>query len=315
MFDLLVFLIFPLFATWLIYKLYVSIYFGSKGFVKIREKISKYTENCNDLNLHIENLKSSYEDVQRSDTGAGQLIDNSAFNMKRTHWKSREDSSRVHSCSSSVCKNASSQPFKYLCKYFNIKVSESSLSIFENNLNNFAAVEQGKLLLRDERDAIILSIKESIPGLIYKYEKKRLSTELGFQDIDLSELYFPVYSFQYISAGGNSSMRFDIKMDINNLENFVKYLGGLIKFRKSIAGQRALMTPALREKIKMRDNYSCRICGIRATQENRLLLEIDHILPLSKGGITSESNLQALCWKCNRTKGSKILPATDGEYI
>ena len=38
-----------------------------------------------------------------------------------------------------------------------------------------------------------------------------------------------------------------------------------------------------------------------------MLLEIDHIIPLSKGGQTTENNLQTLCWKCNRNKGSKII--------
>ena len=66
------------------------------------------------------------------------------------------------------------------------------------------------------------------------------------------------------------------------------------------------MTSALREKIKQRDNFTCRNCGLSTQQEPNLLLEIDHIIPLSKGGITSEVNLQTLCWKCNRAKGAKV---------
>lgn len=66
------------------------------------------------------------------------------------------------------------------------------------------------------------------------------------------------------------------------------------------------MTTNLRLKIKNRDNYTCKKCGISTNSEKNLLLEIDHIIPLSKGGITTEDNLQTLCWKCNRTKGSRI---------
>ncbi len=67
------------------------------------------------------------------------------------------------------------------------------------------------------------------------------------------------------------------------------------------------MTSWLRDKIKKRDCFTCKICGISTNDEKNLLLEIDHIIPLSKGGITSEENLQTLCWRCNRSKGSKVV--------
>lgn len=46
----------------------------------------------------------------------------------------------------------------------------------------------------------------------------------------------------------------------------------------------------------------CALCG--ATKDERPL-DIDHIIPRSKGGKTVYENLQVLCSKCNRTKGNK----------
>lgn len=65
--------------------------------------------------------------------------------------------------SATVCKNANNQPFKYLCKYFNIKTNEETFENFENRSNNFSAAEQGKNLLRQERDSILSKISDSIP--------------------------------------------------------------------------------------------------------------------------------------------------------
>ena len=144
-----------------------------------------------------------------------------------------------------------------------------------------------------------------MPFLIKTFSKKKFERKLGFQEIDLSNIYFPKFVFSYISSGGNSSMYTEITLDIENLNKFIIYLSEIIKFKKSIIGQRTLMTSKLREKIKKRDNYTCQICGNSIFKEKNLLLEIDHIKPLSKGGITSEENLQTLCWKCNRTKGTK----------
>jgi 5-methylcytosine-specific restriction endonuclease McrA len=67
------------------------------------------------------------------------------------------------------------------------------------------------------------------------------------------------------------------------------------------------MTSGLRTFIKKRDDYKCCSCRNGIENEPNLLLEIDHILPISKGGLTNEENLQTLCWRCNRSKGSKII--------
>ena len=294
-------------AFYLIYQVYSFIYFNSQKFKKLKNSIQEYTDKCNELNRHIEELKCSYLDVKSYDYGESNFKDNSNYNFKRKEWDKNKKSQEIHNCSASVCKNASNQPFKYLCKYFNIKSNEESLERFESVLNNFLAAEQGKILLMAERDMVIDNISFSIPMIIMGFSKKKLIENLGFETIDFSNFHYPVYTFQYISPGGNSSNKCEITLELDNLEKFINYLSELVKFRGTIAGQRALMTSKLREKIKLRDSHMCKNCGLSTEKEPNLLLEIDHIIPLSKGGITSEDNLQTLCWKCNRSKGSKIM--------
>lgn len=61
----------------------------------------------------------------------------------------------------------------------------------------------------------------------------------------------------------------------------------------------------LRDYILKRDNYTCQKCGNSKRIEPNLLLEVDHIYPVSKGGLSIPENLQTLCWKCNRSKSNK----------
>lgn len=68
--------------------------------------------------------------------------------------------------------------------------------------------------------------------------------------------------------------------------------------------ERALMTDKLRYKILKRDGFRCQICGRSA--EDGVKLHIDHIIPVSKGGKTVESNLRVLCEDCNLGKGDTI---------
>lgn len=289
----------------LIYFIYEYRYYKSEDFLKIKKRIQNHIDECNELNEHIEELKETYVNFKQTDYGVAENVDYSNYNYKRKELKNYKDSKYVYNCSITVCRNAQQQPFKYLCKYFNIKPDEETLNNFEEVLNNFSAVEQGKKLLDNQKKEILGGLWKEVPWLIKTFSKKKFEKKLGFQQIDFSNVYFPTYVFNYISSGGNSSMHTDITLDIDNLNRFVLYLGELVKFRKSVAGQRALMTSTLREKIKKRDNYTCKECNNSTKKEPNLLLEIDHIKPLSKGGITSEENLQTLCWKCNRSKGSK----------
>ena len=68
--------------------------------------------------------------------------------------------------------------------------------------------------------------------------------------------------------------------------------------------QRKLMTKELREQIIERDNYTCQQCG--KYMPDRVGLQIDHIIPIAKGGKTVPSNLQVLCSLCNGRKSNKI---------
>ena len=295
-----------LFIRNVLYPMLIDSYFKGEKFLAVKARVEQHISECNDLNAHIEHLKLSYSYAESFDYGEGQLSDTSRYKMQRRQWATASNNRWTHQCSASIVKSAHDQPYKYLCKYFNISPDESTLEQFEEVLNNFSAVEQGKFLLVNERDAILSSVSTSISPYILKNYRDRVTKELGFKNVSLSNLYFPVYTFQYVSAGGNSSSKFDLTFDIAQIERFISYLAGLVKFKNSIAGQRALMTSKLREQIKVRDGYACQICSLSTEDEKNLLLEIDHIIPLSKGGVTSESNLQTLCWKCNRSKGSKI---------
>ena len=44
----------------------------------------------------------------------------------------------------------------------------------------------------------------------------------------------------------------------------------------------------------------CSNCGTRGTLDNKL--EIDHIIPISKGGTGALNNLRILCYKCHRLR-------------
>lgn len=69
-----------------------------------------------------------------------------------------------------------------------------------------------------------------------------------------------------------------------------------------------------------RDGWMCRACGKATPREavgSRRLdaPELDHVVPLSKGGPHSYENTQCLCRACNRLKGSKTMTEFQGALV
>ena len=307
--DFIIDLMVTIWLTILIYLFLSELYFRTRGFKAIKREIEVYTKECNELNDHIEDMKSvdlgfrskykSNLNYSRSKKGKG----------KKNHL---ED---LINCDSRTYIFGDKRKFRKVfddtissfCKFFTVEINKETLEKLEKTLNDFLAVEEGKKLLERQRNEIIKKIRKELPYFIRRFTGiQRLSRKLGFKDIDLKDSYFPTYTFGYISPRGVKDDYHDFILNIHNLNELIKYLSQKIKFKKSVAGQRALMTPKLREKIKERDGYTCQICGLSNKDEPNLLLEIDHIIPLSKGGMTTEGNLQTLCWRCNRSKGAKI---------
>lgn len=52
-----------------------------------------------------------------------------------------------------------------------------------------------------------------------------------------------------------------------------------------------------------RDNFTCQICG--RTISDGAKLEVDHRVPVAKGGKSTMDNLWTLCFECNRGKSTK----------
>ena len=67
--------------------------------------------------------------------------------------------------------------------------------------------------------------------------------------------------------------------------------------------ERGKVSNKMRFAIYERDGYRCRNCGI---SQSYAQLEIDHIIPIAKGGKSTPDNLQTLCHKCNVEKGKKL---------
>lgn len=74
---------------------------------------------------------------------------------------------------------------------------------------------------------------------------------------------------------------------IIRLNNYIKYKARKIRVN--------------RHRIMRRDGYSCVYCGSKKN------LTIDHIIPKSKGGGNTWTNLVTCCSPCNLKKGDKLL--------
>lgn len=284
-------------------------YFKSDEFLAKKEEIQSVVAEHNDVKEYVSEIRSSAKfELGSSSTGSqshlAETSNTSRHNYKRDRHIADFTSPNVHNCSLQVVRNAKADPLKYLMKYFEIKANESSLTDVEELGEGISRLEEAISNLQARERGITDSLNP--PKFITRWYNDEFMRQVG---VELSPITvpYPKYVFEYVSAGGNSGQKTEIVLNTPTIDALISRLSEKIKFAKSAAGQRALMTAKLRGHIKERDNHTCQFCSVSLQDEEHLLLEVDHIVPVSKGGLSVEENLQTLCWRCNRTKSNKIL--------
>lgn len=209
--------------------------------------------------------------------------------------------------SSTVFSSAENRPLEYIVKNFypNKAMYPEQIQKLHLLVEELETLKEAKKII-DNYKADYQHYLSDVPSYIMEKDADGFYKRLGFAVIDEDALTVE-YKFSYTSGGGYAQRSFTVPMTEENIVELIKMLESKLTASAFSKEQRLLMTKKLREHIKERDNYTCCQCGNSTHIEPNLLLEIDHILPVAKGGITEESNLQTLCWKCNRTKSDKIL--------
>lgn len=283
-------------------------YFNSEEFIQHITKIDETIADYNEISEYVNNIpKDNQFRATSNTTDYSHLVTfENTSNHKYVRNKNEKilNADNVYSTSLQVVKKASEEPIKYLCKYFDIKATQDNLNQLQEIGNNISRMENTIENLKLRQKEIENSLNP--PKFILKHYNKELMEKIGI-NIPPIEIEYAQYMFEYVSAGGNSSQRSVINFDGPTVEATSEYVSEKIKYNKSAKGQRALMTRSLRTIIKERDSYECQMCTASIKDQSLLLLEIDHIIPVSKGGMSTMDNLQTLCWKCNRTKSDKIL--------
>ncbi len=108
------------------------------------------------------------------------------------------------------------------------------------------------------------------------------------------------YSFEDFDLDENQKEEL-IKLCNEKLQNYIKKRGV-----KKIFGHRTLasgvISGSIRYKVLLRAKNRCESCGVSNKEK---ALEVDHIIPRTKGGKDELNNFQALCYTCNSQKSNK----------
>lgn len=286
-------------------NLQIAEWYESPDFDKIKTTCASLMNSQKEFNDYINEKAQKIAEYFGVRTVRSETINNDSYNYIRPYKKSI--SPFTAEVSAAVFSSAENNPLDYVVKYF-----------YPNKNNYPQQIQQLYLLIEEletlkEARQIINSYKldyqqyiKNVPSFIFEYDEKGFYSRLGFANID-EDILTVEYKFVYTSDGGFVQRSFAVPMTEDTIAELIKILENKLTTTMFVKDQRQLMTKKLREHIKERDNYTCCNCGNSVHTEPNLLLEIDHIIPVTKGGRTEISNLQTLCWKCNRAKSNKIL--------
>lgn len=170
--------------------------------------------------------------------------------------------------------------------YRNKKMYDNYLEEFEK-INEKTAIEEIEKIGYNEKK-------------FYKLEKEIINNNKVKDNVYKISINVIV---EYTTPAGKNNYRKNRAVEYQELcDLYMQWRNGK-KYEETSKRERAMMNDQLRYDVLKRDNYKCKICG--ASAQDGAKLHVDHIVPVSKGGKTTISNLQTLCDRCNIGKSNK----------
>lgn len=283
----------------------LRLYYESNDFAKIKNICADLMDSQKEFNEYIELKVASISALFGTNIVRNETIHEDDFNY--IHPYKKTITPFTAEVSASVFASAENSPLDYIVKYFypNKERYPEQIQKLHQLIEELETLKDAKVII-DEYKSQIHQYLNEVPDFVMELDEDGFYSRLGFAVINEDTLTVD-YKFSYTSGSGKAQRSFTVPMTEDTIVELIHMLESKLTMSAFKKEQRLLMTGKLRQAIKERDNYTCKICGNSIYDEPNLLLEIDHIIPVAKGGVTEESNLQTLCWKCNRTKGAKII--------
>lgn len=280
-------------------------YYESSSFLKIKETCEVLMSTQREFNEYITEKVQSISQLFGTRVVRNETINDDEYNYIRPYKKTITPFTA--DVSSAVFSSAENNPLEYVVKQFypNKKSYPEQIQKLYHLVEELETLRDAKQIIENYKVEYQQYLGD-VPDFIMKNDEAGFYSRLGFANVDESVLTVE-YKFSYTSGGGMAQRSFTVPMTEETIVELIKVLENKLTASALAKEQRNLMTKKLREFIKNRDNFTCCNCGNSTHIEPNLLLEIDHIIPIAKGGCTVEDNLQTLCWKCNRSKSDKII--------
>lgn len=283
----------------------ISDYYASDDFAKIKETCNSLNLSRREFNEYIDEKAQSISELFGTRVVRNETKHEDTYNYIRAYKKSITPFTAE--VSSSVFGSAENNPINYIVKYFypNKSQYKEQIQKLKILIEELETLKEAKVIIDNYKKDYEQYIK-NVPVYVLENDEDGFYSRLGLAIIDEAILNVE-YKFTYTSNGGMSQRSFTVSMNEENIIQLINTLENKLSMEALAKEQRAMMTTKLRTLIKERDNFTCCQCGNSTNTEPNLLLEVDHIIPIAKGGLTVEDNLQTLCWKCNRSKGAKLI--------
>ena len=280
-------------------------YYESPSFLKIKETSETLMSTQREFNEYIIQKVQSVSQFFGVRVVRNETVNNDEYNYIRPYKKTITPFTAE--VSAAVFSSAENNPLEYIVKYFypNKKSYPEQIQKLYQLVEELETLRDAKQIIENYKVEYQQYLCD-VPDFIIEKDEAGFYSRLGFANIDENVLTVE-YKFSYTSGGGMAKRSFTVPMTEETIVELIRCLESKLTASEFVKEQRILMTKKLREFIKKRDNFTCCKCGNSTNKEPNLLLEIDHIIPVAKGGCTVEDNLQTLCWKCNRSKGDKII--------